>query len=165
MSSFEVTKKHLRTNVQATERWNCNKRKYCDWRTQLVLWTPKWEDVSSKYNVSYGGTISYIIIIRLTELENKVNMLIKAFEESDYKIQSVENHIKSRGTISYIIIYAMVNHFQNALNHLAANHSTFFSIWPKRLILEDKFLKFKSKRLSEVLWKPFEYLFIVISKK
>ena len=49
----------------------------------------------------------------------------------------------------------MFNNFQNALNHLAVNSSTFFSTWPKHLILEDKFLNRKSKRLSEVLWKPF----------
>ena len=53
----------------------------------------------------------------------------------------------------------MLNHFQNALNHLAANPSTFFSTWPKRLILEEKFLKRKSKRLNEVLWKSFTISF------
>ena len=49
----------------------------------------------------------------------------------------------------------MFNHFQNILNHLVINPSTFFSTWPKCLILEDIFLKRKSKTLSEVLWKPF----------
>ena len=49
----------------------------------------------------------------------------------------------------------MLNHFQNALNYLVANPSIFFSTWSKRLILEDRFLKRKSKRLGEVLWKPF----------
>ena len=49
----------------------------------------------------------------------------------------------------------MLNHFRNILNHLVANPATFFSTWPKRLILELRFLKCKFKRLSEVLWKLF----------
>ena len=49
----------------------------------------------------------------------------------------------------------MFNHFQNVFNHLVGNPSTFFSTWPKRLILEYRFLKRKSKRLSEGLWKSF----------
>ena len=53
----------------------------------------------------------------------------------------------------------MFNHFQNVLNHLAANPSTFFSTWLKRPILEDRFLKQQSKRLGEVLWKPFAISF------
>ena len=49
----------------------------------------------------------------------------------------------------------MLNHFQNTLNHIAANPSAFFFTWPKCLILKDRFLKRKSKKLSEVLWKSF----------
>ena len=33
---------------------------------------------------------------RMTELEKKVNMLMKVLEERDYEIESLKNHIKSR---------------------------------------------------------------------
>ena len=33
---------------------------------------------------------------RMTELEKKINMLMKAVEERDYEIASLKNHIESR---------------------------------------------------------------------
>ncbi|KAA0046294.1 ty3-gypsy retrotransposon protein [Cucumis melo var. makuwa] len=40
---------------------------------------------------------------RMTELEKKVNMLIKAVEERNFKIALLKNHIKSRSLLNQVI--------------------------------------------------------------
>ncbi|KAA0037536.1 ty3-gypsy retrotransposon protein [Cucumis melo var. makuwa] len=57
---------------------------------------PPFEEVSHSNIMSIMVTDMETSEDRMTELEKKINMLIKAVEERDYEITSLKNHIKSR---------------------------------------------------------------------